>query len=140
MIKEGDYSYFFKNRKSGDIPNYLAQHVEDKDPNDFFELNSVYSNINFINSKESIGVQLADILTTAIRRSMVGNLQKSGWKHFGNIMIMGEKQSITLMNMNEDSNFNKYKIDPPYFEVIKYLDKTSKTIFKEDKKCKNLMN
>lgn len=136
MIREGDYSYFFKNRKSGDIPDYLTQHVKDKNPNDFFELNSVYSNINFIDSKNSIGVQLADILTTSIRRSMVGNLQRSGWKDFGDIMIMGEKQSITLMNMNEDSNFNKYEIDPPYFEVIEYLDKTSKTIFKEDKNAK----
>jgi hypothetical protein len=131
MIKEGDYSYFFKNRKSGNIPNYLTLHLKDRNPNDFFELNSVYSNINFINSKDSIGVQLADILTTAIRRGMVGNLQKSGWKNFGNIMIMGEKQSITLMNMNEDSNFDKYEVSPPYFEVIEYLDKTSKTIFKE---------
>jgi hypothetical protein len=66
---------------------------------------------------------------------MVGNLQKSGWKNFGDIMIMGEKQSITLMNMNEDSNFDKYEVSPPYFEVIEYLDKTSKTIFKEKIKC-----
>lgn len=106
MIKEGDYSYFFKNRESGDIPNYLTKHMGTKDPNDFFELNSVYSNIKFENSKDHIGVQLADILTTAIRRSMIGNLQKSGWKNFRNIMIMGEKQSITLMNMSEEVNFN----------------------------------
>lgn len=134
MIKEGNYDYFFKDRKSGDIPNYLTKHIGGKDPNDFFELNSVYSNIKFKNSKDNIGVQLADILTTAIRRSMVGNLQKSGWKNFGNIIIMGETQSITLMNMSEEANFDKYEIDPLYFEVIAYLNKTSKTIFKEDKK------
>lgn len=134
MIKEGNYDYFFKDRKSGDIPNYLTKHIGEKVPNDFFELNSVYSNIKFENSKDNIGIQLADILTTAIRRSMVGNLQKSGWKNFCNIMIMGETQSITLMNMSEEANFDKYEIDPPYFEVIAYLNKTSKTIFKEDKK------
>lgn len=134
MIKEGNYDYFFKDRKSGDIPNYLTKHIGEKDPNDFFELNSVYSNIKFENSKDNIGIQLADILTTAIRRSMVGNLQKSGWKNFGNIIIMGETQSITLMNMSEEANFDKYEIDPPYFQVIAYLDKISKTIFKEDKK------
>lgn len=134
MIKEGNYNYFFKNRTSGDIPNYLTKHIGEMDPKDFFELNSVYSNIKFENSKDNIGVQLADILTTAIRRSMVGNLQKSGWKNFGNIMTMGEKQSITLMNMGEEANFDKYEIDPLYFEVIAYLNKTSKTIFKEDKK------
>ncbi|MBV5320351.1 MAG: DUF3800 domain-containing protein [Sulfuricurvum sp.] len=129
MIKEGDYSHFFKNRKSGDIPNYLVQHVGDKDPNDFFELNSVYSNIKFENSKNNLGVQLADILTTSIRRSMNGNLQKNAWKYFRNIIVMGKKQSITLINMSNNTNFENYELDPPYFEVIKYLDKTSKTIF-----------
>lgn len=60
---------------------------------------------------------------------MVGNLQKSGWKKFCNIIKMGEKQSITLMNMSENSNFDKYDVDPSYFEVIDYLNKTAKTIF-----------
>jgi len=128
MIKEGDYSHFFKNRKSGDIPSYLPQYVKDKDPNDFFELNSVYSDIKFEDSKNSLGVQLADILITSIRRSMNGNLQKKGWKSFGDIIVMGKKQSITLLNMDEDSNFEKYEIDPSYFEVIAHLDKTAKTL------------
>lgn len=129
MLKEGDYSHYYKNRKSGDIPNYLSEHVKDKDPNNFTELNSVYSDIEFTDSKNSLGVQLADILTTSIRRSMNGNLQKKGWENFGSILVMGKKQSITLLNMDEVSNFDKYEIDPPYFDVIAHLDKTSKTIF-----------
>lgn len=128
MIKEGDYSHFYKNRKSGDIPNYLSEHVKDKDPNSFTELNSVYSDIRFTDSSNNLGVQLADILTTSIRRSMNGNLQKNGWRDFGNIIVRGKKQSITLLNMDKNSNFENYEIDPPYFDVIAHLDKTSKTI------------
>lgn len=128
MIKEGDYTYYYKNRKSGDIPNYLSEYVKDKDPNSFTELNSVYSDIKFTDSRNNLGVQLADILTTSIRRSMNGNLQEKGWKNFGNIIVMGKKQSITLMNMDEDSNFEKYEIDPPYFEVISHLNKTARRI------------
>jgi hypothetical protein len=59
---------------------------------------------------------------------MNGNLQKEGWKNFGDIIVMGEKHSITLLNMNEDANFEKYDIDPSYFKVIEHLDKTAKTI------------
>lgn len=129
MLKEGDYSHYYKNRKSGDIPNYLSEHVKDKDPNSFTELNSVYSDIEFEDSKNSLGLQLADILITSIRRSMNGNLQKQAWDKFGSIIVMGKKQSITLLNMDEGSNFDKYEIDPSYFEVIAHLDKTSKTIF-----------
>lgn len=129
MIKEGDYTYYYKNRKSGNIPNYLSEHVEDKDPNNFTELNSVYSDIKFTDSCNNLGVQLADILTTSIRRSMNGNLQKKGWQNFGNIMVKGKKQSITLMNMDENSSFEKYEIEPPYFDVISHLDRTAKTIY-----------
>ncbi len=129
MIKEGDYKYFFKNRKSGDIPNYLNNHIGDKDPNDFFEINSVFSDIKFENSKNNTGVQIADILTTSIRRSMNGKLGKSCWKNFCDIIIMGENQSIKLINMSEELNFDKYETEPPYFEVIRELDKNSKTIF-----------
>jgi len=71
MLKEGDYSHYYKNRKSGDIPN------------NFTELNSVYSDIKFEDSKNYLGVQLADILVTSIRRSMNGNLQKEGWGNYG---------------------------------------------------------
>lgn len=127
MIKEGDYSHYYKNRKSGNIPNYLSAHIKDKDPNSFTELNSVYSDITFKDSKNSLGVQLADILVTSIRRSMNGNLQKKGWGNFGNIIVMGKKQSITLLNMYEGYNFDKYETDPPYFEVITHLNKTCKT-------------
>ena len=127
-LREGDYSHFFKNRKSGDIPDYLSEYVKGKDPNKFTELNSVFSDIKFEDSKNFLGVQLADILVTSIRRSMNGNLQKEGWKSFGSIIVMGKEQSITLLNMDEDSNSEKYEIYPPYFEFISHLDKTSKNI------------
>ena len=35
MLKEGDYSHYYKNRKRGDIPNYLSEHLKNKDPNSF---------------------------------------------------------------------------------------------------------
>jgi len=54
IIKEGDYSHYYKNRKNGDIPNYLSEHVKDKNPNSFTELNSVYSDIKFTDSKNSL--------------------------------------------------------------------------------------
>jgi len=129
LIEEGDYTYFFKDRESGDIPKYLVQHIGDRNQNDFFELNSVYSDIKFENSKNNLGIQLADILTTSIRRSMNGNLQKDGWKNFGEIIFMGEEQSISLLSLDSETTLNKYENEPPYFDVITHLNKTAKTIF-----------
>ncbi|WP_304545675.1 DUF3800 domain-containing protein [Sulfurimonas microaerophilic] len=128
MLNEGDYSYFFKNRTRGEIPEYLIPHVGERDPNDFSELNSVFSDITFEDSKNNLGIQLADILTTAIRRSMNGNLQKNGWKNFGKVIVMGKKQSITLRSISEEANPDKYETKPPYNEVIGDLNKTTKSI------------
>ena len=35
----------------------MKPHIEDKDPNDFFELNDVFSNITFKNSDNTLGLQ-----------------------------------------------------------------------------------
>jgi hypothetical protein len=89
-------------------------------------LKSIFSkNLKFEDSKNSLGLQLSDILITAIRRSMNGNLQLEGWKNFGEIMLMGEKQTITLMNMSDNSDFSAYKTNPPYFKVIDHINRTS---------------
>lgn len=133
-IKEGDYSYYRKSRNVQEIPNYLKEYIGDKKPEEFTEINSIFQdNLKFEDSKNNLGLQLADILTTNIRRSMNGNLQYEGWKKFGSIMVIGENQTITLMDMNEGCDFSRYEIDPPYFEVISHIDKTSKNMFNKEK-------
>ncbi len=130
VIKEGDYSYFHKSRKVDQVPNYLKPHIGDKPPSEFTELNTIFNeNLHFEDSKNDLGLQLSDILTSAIRRSMNGNLQKAGWKDIGQIMLMGETQTITLMNMSEYCDDSVYTIAPPYYDVIEYIDKVSKSIF-----------
>ena len=130
FIKEGDYSYYRKSRTVNKIPNYLKEHIGHKNPEEFTEINSIFQeNLKFKDSKESLGLQLSDILTTSIRRSMNGNLQYSGWKNFGKIMVVGETQTVTLMNMSEGCSFDVYDTEPPYFDVISHIDKTSKNMF-----------
>jgi hypothetical protein len=42
---------------------------------------------DFKDSKDCLGLQLADILATTLRRALNGNLQKDGWKHFGGLIV-----------------------------------------------------
>jgi hypothetical protein len=39
------------------------------------------------NSKRSLGLQLADIAATSLRRALNGNLARPGWEAFGKLLI-----------------------------------------------------
>ncbi|HEY6305335.1 MAG TPA: DUF3800 domain-containing protein [Candidatus Angelobacter sp.] len=41
----------------------------------------------FKDSRDFLGLQLADILATTLRRALNGNLQIAGWKEFGGLIV-----------------------------------------------------
>ena len=53
------------------------------------------------NSAEHPGLQLADIVTNALRRAMMGNLQELGWSDLGNLMFRWKDKSIRLVHFGD---------------------------------------
>jgi hypothetical protein len=51
----------------------------------------------FADSKDSLGLQLADIAATSLRRALNGNLQKAGWEAFGNSLIHKKKAQFFML-------------------------------------------
>jgi hypothetical protein len=52
---------------------------------------------DFLDSRQSLGLQLADMLATILRRALNGHLQFSGWKDFGKLLVRkGRAQSAYL--------------------------------------------
>jgi hypothetical protein len=43
--------------------------------------------LKFENSRDSLGLQLADMLATILRRALNNRLQYSGWKDFGGLLV-----------------------------------------------------
>ena len=55
----------------------------------------------FEDSKVSLGLQLADIAATSLRRALNGNLQKAGWEPFGRLLI--HKRAPSFLMLGESS-------------------------------------
>jgi len=52
----------------------------------------------FADSKDSLGLQLADIAATSLRRAFNGNLKKAGWESFGRLLIAKKKVPFFMLD------------------------------------------
>lgn len=129
-LKEGDYSSF--DRKF-DVtipapPEYLMPHIQHDKPVEPFhccDVKKIMSEyLAFESSENNMGVQLADIVTNAIRRALHGNLQIDGWRDLGRLMVETEKGKNTLkMLVLHKAAVRKGQ---PYGAIFRHFDKQSK--------------
>jgi hypothetical protein len=83
-----DYRWFERSFGATDLPNYLEGIFPHGSENKYGDLGKLLSrNFNYMPSHDQIGLQLADVLTNATRRALTGNLQQSGWRHIGRLMV-----------------------------------------------------
>jgi hypothetical protein len=77
MLKGGDYSAYRRNFPSRGVPDYLRKHIPDNRlVND---LSAVLGRgMEFANSQQHVGLQIADALTNCVRRVLKGNLEAAG--------------------------------------------------------------
>jgi len=127
QMDEGDYSAFSKNEsQSVLVPNHLKEFAQrDVKRSGAFDLKKVLSkNLQFISSKESIGLQLVDILVNAVRRAFKGNLKIDGWRDIGCLMLkkFHGAHSIQLITLKPDTRLVFLTSTLPYYQVIKVAD------------------
>lgn len=122
-----DYSYFEKYcSESEQPPNHLKEAVRDTKPFQFVEIRDIYmKNLCFEQSHKNLGIQLADILTTTVRRAMNGNLQEDGWGNIGKLMVEAPRrsQAIQMIDLCSVSQSDyRHQKKPPYWHVVPIAD------------------
>jgi Protein of unknown function (DUF3800) len=76
----------------------------------------------FADSKSSLGLQLADITATSIRRALKANLQQQGWEPFGQLLI--HKKSLPFCMIGRPPRSTK--LEEPAKSVWQVLSAHSK--------------
>jgi hypothetical protein len=76
----------------------------------------------FADSKSSLGLQLADITATSLRRALKGNLQQPGWEPFGQLLI--HKKSLPFCMIGRPPR--SAKLEEPAKSVWQVLSAHSK--------------
>ena len=98
MLRGADYSHFARYEVIPAHDHHMGQHLKwvrqiygkqtpdlDKpvtDPRRLFT-----EQLEFLDSRDSLGLQLADMLATILRRALNGHLQEAGWKNFGRLVV-----------------------------------------------------
>lgn len=98
FLKEGDYSHFARYETNPAADENMAKHLEwaaatygkpdvnsEKRVVDAKRL--LTEQLRFLDSLDSLGLQLADMLATILRRALNNHLQKSGWMNFGKLIV-----------------------------------------------------
>jgi hypothetical protein len=93
QIVEADYSWFERFTGSMDeAPAHLKPHVAGL--NEQFscvDIDSVMGDLRFVASHRLTGIQLVDVLASAVRRACNGTLQRAGWQGLGRLMPQAER-------------------------------------------------
>lgn len=125
-----DYSHFARfERELAVPPERLREVIGEEGPFRYLDVRAIFAEDQvFVNSDRDLGVQLADILTTSIRRAMNGRLQIEGWGGIGRLMVQSgrNKQVVRLLDFSDHSKPFYGKGNPPYFQVIRHIDRSCK--------------
>ena len=130
FLEGGDYSWFDRNFDLGitSAPKHLQPFIKNERQNEpfhAFDVKKVLSeHRSFGSSKKKLGLQLVDIVVNAIRRALHGNLQVSGWRDLGRLMVSPEKgkNAMKMLALHNDAA----RIPIAYSGIIKHFDKMSK--------------
>lgn len=119
-----DYSHYdrsFQTKPS----DYFMQFINDKTATRAIDLKKVMSDFRFSSEPEP-GLELVDIVTNAVRRALMGNLQMDAWKRLPSLMIHRNSHYIAMLaltNMTAANNRN-------YMAVLQYFSYGGKIMVK----------
>lgn len=104
-ISDWDYSAMvsFENPVQEEPPNHLKPGMpRNREPGPFHsvDLKKVYASMNFSNSLDEPGLQLADLTANAFSRACNGRLQERGWNRMGQLMIRDFRMGRYAMEMD----------------------------------------
>lgn len=127
MLQGGDYSAFHRNFPSRPIPAYLRPHT-DHPKHWGGDLTAVFGReMEFATSETHIGIQIADVLTNALRRALSGRLQPEGWRSLGKLIVHRRDGAIELINLGPREG----RVRTPYSEVVIQLNSTGRSMLKQ---------
>ncbi len=132
FLTEGDYSYFapFENPDLPSSPEHLRGAVPHPDETfSAFSVNRVMtSDLEFADSKSSLGLQLVDVLASCFRRACNQRLQPEGWKHLGRIIVRDPQTdlAVQLCSLSDAIPIFYPSRDMPYAQTLDHIADTSR--------------
>jgi hypothetical protein len=121
---EGDYSYF--DRSFSRTTNSLPAHLPPPNtrhpgrPGATFNLSKVlYQSMQFADSASTPGLQLADIVTNAFRRALMGRLRPAGFYRLGELMLRDDRPTVSFLRFGSSQETQIPEYDRPLDLIVR---------------------
>ncbi len=120
-LEGGDYAYlepyYGLPRELGDR---VARELYDDDEAAGLDLGAILgAHFKFEDSKNDIGLQLADVLANATQRALNGRLTEEGYLGIGGLMVLQTDLAIRIIRMDPKAEkFEVKQVDNPFHEPI----------------------
>jgi hypothetical protein len=123
FLNGGNYEYFKRYvKRVKKWPDYLPEQspgLRSKTDIEVVDIGPILKeSFTLADSAEKQGLQLADVVTNALRRAMMGNLQFDGWSELGRLMFKWKNKSIRLIHFGETNQPSIKTNDPLCSKVI----------------------
>jgi hypothetical protein len=139
-IENGDYSYlepYFK------LPEDLVRRAERGLAGDgdkaAFNVTPIMEDLKFLDSKDVIGLQLADIVANASQRALNGKLPNGGYEEIGGLMVKQQEPAIRIIRMDPTvKELTKIKVESPLHGPINKMLEHTKALYADAKQEEHL--
>jgi hypothetical protein len=108
-LEGGNYDYckrFFK--RIDKWPDHLPERspgLHQKKDIEVIDIKGILKeSFTLADSAKKPGLQLADVVTNALRRALMGNLQHDGWTALGALMFRWKDKSVRLVHFGDEEN------------------------------------
>lgn len=122
LVEGGDYSNMPPELTSifEAPPLHLAPYVRKRSgPFEVFNLNPLLEKVKFSDSTSTIGLQMADVAASIVRRALTGKLRRAGWQRIPSLIVPPlppGREVIQLVSLNDRKS--PWTKAPEYFKVL----------------------
>jgi hypothetical protein len=116
----GDYSYLepfytLPTRKAARAKAELGDDL-DKAP---FDIEPILQDFKFQNSKDNLGLQMADVVANATQRALNGRLKEDGYLGIGKLMVINNEPALRFCLLDPKAQeYGPVKVPSPFYAII----------------------
>jgi hypothetical protein len=92
LTEGADYSHFDR-KFSTELDEFHKSLKPDRHTDEGTDIKKIMTDSFRFSSQAEPGLELVDILTNAVRRGMMGNLERGGWKDISSLMLASDRTS-----------------------------------------------
>lgn len=95
-----------------DLAKRAAQELKDDPTRIAFDIQRVLSDFKFQDSKDNVGLQLANVVAKATQRALNGKLEPEGYEAVGELLVLQTDPGIRLCVLDPDAkNYGPIKLN-----------------------------